>query len=174
MLCRLVPKQKRELSVTLLLLFVLIPYFLFQTSFIYEVTGSQSWSLALSGYRMSPYQLYGKLGYITNAVFFSGQWMHSYFDYRHSRLFADRSSMPLLISYGSIPLGEVPVLNDTTSLNGTLYMGKLNVVYGMVIGEEHIYGLNNLTYLNQLNVIYCDGEATVYQNATKPYSPPPR
>jgi hypothetical protein len=38
--------------------------FLFQTNFIYEVAGTESWSIPLSGYRMDPTQLYGSFGFL--------------------------------------------------------------------------------------------------------------
>ncbi len=55
---------RKELAFVTLVVVVLVPYFLFQTNFVYEVADVQSWSVPLSGYRMNPLQLYGNLGYI--------------------------------------------------------------------------------------------------------------
>jgi len=150
------------------LLFVLVPYFLFQTSFIYEITGSESWSLPLSGYRMSRYQLYYKLGYFGDQGFFGSQWIRKNFDYRSSQLYADRSSMPLLISYGAVPFGEVPLLTNGTLVltNGTVFLDQLNVEYGIVVADYYVYPLDNLAFLSDVSKIYCNGGSEVYRNCT--------
>jgi len=165
-ICKLASKREKEFQTTLLLLFVLVPYFLFQTSFIYEVTGSESWSLSLSGYRMSPYQLYYKLGYFSDQGFFSSQWIRENFDFHSSQLYADRSSMPLLTSYGSIPHGEAPPLTNATQLsaNGIAYLSQLNVVYKIVVADYYVCDLESLTFLNEMNKIYSNGGSEVYSN----------
>jgi uncharacterized membrane protein len=167
-ICKLALRREKEFQVTLLLLFVLIPYFLFQTSFIYEITGSESWSLPLSGYRMSRYQLYYKLGYFSDKGFFGSQWIRKNLDYRSSQLHADRSSMPLLISYGAVPFGEVPLLTNGTSVltNGTVFLDQLNVEYGIVVADYYVYPLDNLAFLSDVSKIYCNGGSEVYRNCT--------
>ncbi|MEM2144291.1 MAG: DUF2206 domain-containing protein, partial [Candidatus Jordarchaeaceae archaeon] len=45
-------KRRFQLIVSLLAVIVIIPYFLFQTNYVYEVSGSESWSVPLSKYRL--------------------------------------------------------------------------------------------------------------------------
>ena len=61
---KFVLKHEKTIVVSLLVVAVLVPYFLFQTNFVYQVAGTDSWSIPLSGYRMDPVRLYGDYGYI--------------------------------------------------------------------------------------------------------------
>lgn len=176
---KLTSKRESEIRTLILLLLIVIPYFLFQTSFVFETTRAQSWSLALSGYRMSNYYLYYKFGYISDQTFASAQWMKENSNLRYTAVYADRSSSALLISYGSVNIGEVMLLSNTTDvlgisangtiyvsqLNGTIYLGPLNVVDGIILGQYggdyHVYNTTELTYLNNMNRIYSDGESQI-------------
>jgi uncharacterized membrane protein len=163
-------RQRRELITAIFLLVVLVPYFLFQTSFIYEVTGSPSWSLPLSGYRMSAYQLYFTLGYVDDAGFSSADWVSQNLSPQNITLFADKASLTLLISYGSFPIGEIYMLENTTTsttlANRTMiiYLCQMNVESKVVITEYYSYSLENLTVLTEMNKIFSNAGNEIYEN----------
>jgi uncharacterized membrane protein len=162
---KLIFKNEKKLLTTLLLLAILIPYFLFQTSFMFEVAGSQSWSLSLSGYRMSPYQLYRQNAYITESAFFGAGWLGEHVDKLSTEILVDGASKSLLISYGSIDISSTGDLSNITrvSANDVVFLGPLNVVYHEVSSAYYENKLNDLSYLGDLDKIYSNGGSEVYR-----------
>ena len=170
-LVKLVSKQEKELWVSILLLIVLVPYFLFQTGFIYEVTGSESWSLPLSSYRMNGYQMYGRLGYIDDWSVFGAQWMRENVVVQHSQIYADRSStLNVLTTYGHIYRGDVEILSNTTkvSTNGTVYLSPLNTIHGIIVSKSYLCTLNELSFLSDMNLVYSNGGSEIYKDPIEP------
>ena len=166
-LVKLVSILQIEIRASVLLLIVLVPYFLFQTGFMYEVTGSQSWSVPLSGYRLEPVFLYRHIGYFYEQDVYGANWMSENVDIAHSRTYADYpSGYVVLSSYGMVPRGNIEVLSNVTVLseNSNVYLSRINVVNGVVAGSDlwnttslsHIFGLTNKVYSN--------GGCEIYKN----------
>ncbi|MHA1851891.1 MAG: DUF2206 domain-containing protein, partial [Candidatus Heimdallarchaeaceae archaeon] len=135
-LVRLIFKRKEEFLVSILLLTVLVPYFLFQADFVYELTGSESWSIPLSKYRMDPLRLYGSFGYIDAYSASGAQWLSKNVDVVNSQLYADGASRNYVLTvYGMIYRGYVNGLSNTTKVagDGVVYLSTLNVVYGKMV-----------------------------------------
>ena len=107
-------KRKKELMFVVLTVAVLVPYFLFQTNFVYEVAGTQSWSVPLSGYRMSPVQLYGHYGAMEPFSVSSVQWIAKYAPYEYN-LAADNALYTAVPAYGLIYRGYVSELSSKCS-----------------------------------------------------------
>jgi uncharacterized membrane protein len=170
LLVKFIFKQKRKLSVSILLVIVLVPYFLFQTGFIYEVTRSESWSLPLSNYRMDDYRLYYSFGYIDDWSVFSAQWMHKNTNIQSTQVYADLSSIgSVLPSYGSLYGGTILPLSNITSVqvNGTVYLGPLNILNETIATSTYIFALDELSFLDNMNKIYTNGGSEVYRNRVK-------
>ncbi len=165
---KLLSKREKEFAVLALLLIVLVPYFLFQTNFVYEVTGSESWSIPLSGYRMSPSLLYGSFGYTDAYSVYGAQWVSKKVDLENSQLYADDSSrLGVLTMYSMIYSNYVQDLTNTTilSINGTIYLSTLNVVYDKIAARGYVWNYSNLSFLfNNSNLIYANGGSEVYRN----------
>jgi len=162
----LLSKQKKELWVSILLLIVLTPYFLFQTNLVYEVTGSDSWSVPLSKYRMSSLQLYGHFGYIDGYSAFGAQWLSRNIDVEHTQIYADSPSRGnALNAYGMIHLGDVRILSNATkvSVNDTVYLSPLNIVEGTIVGEFYSFNSSELSFLNDMNKVYANGRCDIYR-----------
>lgn len=170
---RLAFRQERELAVSFLLLIVLLPYFLFQTGVVYEVTGSDVWSLSLSKYRMSLPKMEGYLGYIDEYSVFGARWLSGNIDAENRHVYADISTKrDVLTIYGMIYRDYIePITNGTRIASGrTIYLGQQNVV------GEKILGIYNYTYvewsyselraplndLNKVNKVYSNGGSEVY------------
>ena len=167
-LARFVSKQKAQIVASILLLAVLTPYFFFQTGFVYEVTGSESWSLPLSMYRMNGYKLYRLMGYIPEQNVFGAHWLSKYVDARYTQVYADMDSRhkPLL-AYGLILSSRIDVLSNTTKVEtgGIIYLGRLNVVDGIVVGESMLWNSSELSFIfSDMSKIYSNGGCEVYKN----------
>ena len=170
-LVKLVSKRKEELRGPILLLIVLVPYFLFQVGFMYEVTGSDSWSVPLSKHRMGALRLYGLYGYIDAYSVFGARWLSKNVDVERTQIYADiTSAHSVLTSYGMIYRGYVDTLTNTTRIeaNGTLYLGRLNVVEEKIVGKYgQIWNSSELPFLlSDMNKIYSNGGSEVYRSTT--------
>lgn len=165
LLVRLLSKRERGVVVSALSLIVLVPYFLFQTNFVYEVTGSPSWSLPLSGYRLSPLHLYGTMAYIDAYSAYGAQWLSNNIDFKTSALYADESALfNVLTIYGMI--NGNPLYNTTViPVHGVVYLDTLNVVYGEIPSDMHARASWNYSdfssILDDLGVVYVNGGSKI-------------
>jgi uncharacterized membrane protein len=162
----LVFKRKDELRISFLLLIVLVPYFLFQTGFIYEVTQSKSWSVPLSKYRMSQVRLYTEFGDIDACSIFGAQWVSKNVVIGYTQIYADDlSRRNELRAYGEVYTGYVEVLSNVTNVaaGGIVHLSPLNVMDGIVVGSL-VWNLSELQFLQDLNKIYSNGGSEVYKN----------
>lgn len=164
----LVFKQKGKLWISIVLVIVLTPYFLFQTEFVYEATGSDSWSVPLSKHRMDAYKLRGLLGYVDERDVFSAQWISKNVDIQNTQLYAGLSSRNnVLFSYGMVSAEDVIVLSNVTSVteNGTIYLNRLNVVEGIILGNKpYVWNKTDFSFIEDLNRIYSNGGSEIYRN----------
>ena len=164
-LFKLMFKRKRELWISAILLIVLIPHFLFQSGFVYEVTGSESWSVPLGKNTMPAIRLRRFLGYVDERDIFSTKWAQKNMDLRNSQIYADiPSNYYALFPYGMVPLEDVIVLTNVTSVakNGIVYLDRLNVIEGIITGERYVWNKTEFSFLNDLNSIYSNGGSEIY------------
>ena len=162
-----ISKRKMEVKVSILLLVVLVPYFLFQTGFVYEVTRSESWSVSLSKYRMSASKSLGQFGYYDEYSIFGAQWLSSNVAVGYTQIYADAfSRINELRSYGMVWYGYVEILSNTTEVkpNGIVYLNSLNIIEGTVVGVRLLWNSSELHFLHDLNKIYSNGGSEVYKN----------
>jgi len=89
---KLVSRRQTQLVASILLLIVLVPYFLFQTGFVYELTGTQSWSLPLSKNRMDTVFLRSNVGCFDECEVFGASWMSQNVDVTNRRIYSDSPS----------------------------------------------------------------------------------
>lgn len=167
-LVKLMSKRRTELGASVLLLIVLIPYFLFQTGFVYEVTRSQSWSLPLSKYRMDAVFLRLYMGYSDESDVFSASWVSKNVNVENSQIYADGISRNnVLTIYGMIYRGHVVGLSNVTIVanNGIVYLSTLNVVNGTIVSGGRLWNSSELSFIfDNLNTVYTNGGSEVYKN----------
>jgi uncharacterized membrane protein len=164
---RLFSKRERIFAVLALSLIVLVPYFLFQTEFVFEVTGSDSWSIPLSGYRMSALRLYGHYGYTDAYSVFGAKWLSINVNVKNSELYTD-DKPDVLIMYGFIYPGYFNRLSNTTVManNSVVYLDTLNVVAAVVPSRGLLWNTSELSSVfNDLNVIYANGDSEIYSGS---------
>jgi len=167
LIVRLFSKRKKELAVCAMLLFVLVPYFLFQTNFVYEVTGSDSWSIPLSGYRMDGLRLYGHEGYTDAYSVYGAQWLSKNVDVKNSQLYADERTAANVLTIHALILGGKSSLSNVTVVadNGVVYLSTLNVVYGVIPFGGLSWNTSELSFIfDDLNLVYTNGGSEVYIN----------
>ena len=125
-LVQFVFKHEKKIVVALLVVAVLVPYFLFQTNFVFEVAKTESWSIPLSGYRMNPMQLYGSYGYIDSYSVYGAEWVYNNVPYQYN-LLGDNGLYTALTAYGLIYRGYVgPVTNSSLLKPGRICLLKLH------------------------------------------------
>ena len=153
-------RQMQQVVFAVLVIAIIVPYFLFQTNFIYEVAGTTSWSIPLSGYRMDPLQLYGYDGYIETWSVHGAEWVSKYVPYEYN-LVADNSLFTALPAYGHVYRGYMTELTNGTVLKS----GEFAFLSYISINFEH--EVSNGTYpkvLNQTSIVYSNGNTEVYCN----------
>jgi len=168
-LVKLFSKREGRFVISVLLLIVLVPYFLFQTNFVYEVTGSDSWSVPLSGYRMSALRLYRSCGYIDEQSAYGAQWLSKYVDVKNSALFADESALANVLTIYGISYGGSSLLSNTTIVadNGVVYLSTLNVVEGVIPFGRLSWNSTELSSIfDDLNIICANGGSEIYKHPT--------
>jgi len=164
---KLLSKREKKLAVYALLLFVLVPYFLFQTSFVYEVTGSDSWSIPLSGYRMDALELYGHYGYTDAYSVYGAQWLSKNVDVGNSIIYADERTATNVLTIHALIVARKLSLSNITIVadNGVVYLSSLNVVYGLIPYGDLSWNTSELSPIfDDLNLVYTNGGSEVYQN----------
>ena len=165
-------KRKTELKASILLLAVLTPYFLFQTGLVYEVTGTESWSLPLSMHRMDVRRLYRSLGYIDEWSVFGARWMRNNVDVEYTQIYGDASVFYVLIGYGMMygRRTEIePLFNTTTVVaGGTVFLTGLNVINGIITVKSWKWNTTELSpVLNCMNKMYSNGGCEIYKNVVE-------
>jgi uncharacterized membrane protein len=162
----LIRSRKKEAITAILLLLVLVPYFLFQTSFVYEVVGADSWSLPLSMYRMNTIRLYGQFGYIDASSVFGAQWLSKNVDVGYVQIYSDGYSRGnILRGYGMVykPPNEINNVTQVVS-GGIVYLSKFNTAEETVLAYDTSWNLSELHFLNDLSKIYSNGGSEIYKN----------
>lgn len=164
----IISKKDPKLKMDVLLLAVLIPYFLFQSGFVYEIVGNDSWSVPLSGYRMNPVKLYGQLGYSTVYSVYGAQWLSKNIEVGRVPVYADLHSIDVELKiYGLIYPWYVQKLDKITHIkaNGAVYTSSLNVIEEIAVGGRELWNLSELMLFNDMNLIYSNGGSHVYKNS---------
>lgn len=159
-LVELIPKPNiRKISLFLIFV-VLIPLFLFQTGFVYEVAQVPGPSLPLSMYRWSNFELYS---FIVNDQQVTGaQWLAKYTNTTNIFVYSDEVSRDnVLWAYGMLEKGRVEILSNTTRLtsNDYAYLSNINL-----INNGEIFNSTNLTpILQNQNIIFSNGQCEIYK-----------
>ena len=153
----------------LLVFIVLVPYFLFNTGFVWEVTGDAPTSISLSMERMkrssdenANVSFSGAYTYEQDV--FSARWLSKSIDNKNP-VYSDKLSYwYILPSYGMIFPSRV--LYNTTRIRDTsyIYLSHLNVVDGlMAIGRGSNYNTTEISPpLWGNNKIYSNGGSEIY------------
>lgn len=160
---------KTESCTAVLVLIVLIPYFLFQTGFVYEVTGVSSWSIPLSKYRMG-LTLY-TMGYIDAEDAVGAIWLSERMNPQRASLYADDMARnSVLSSYGMTRRDHVVNLSNNTVIqaNDTIFLRMMNLVYGVLLAQrwsvESAWNLTEISpVIGNMSKVYSNGGCEIYR-----------
>ena len=163
----------KSVCVKVLVLTVLIPYFLFNTGFVYEITGDVPTSIPLSMERMKNSEdLVTKRGVydrcIQEQTVFGIRWLsHVAKRGKGEIIYSDKHDLPMVTAYGPIPKMPIYPLDTTHRIkkDAYVYLGSLNVIEG--IGKSRGGVTFNITELSsrleKKNRIYANGGSEVYK-----------
>ncbi len=137
-------------------------YFLFQTNLVYEATGSESWSLPLSRYRLDS-NLYTEFIYVTGPQVNSAGWLSQNANKSNLVVYADQSVYSNLIGYGEIYISHVWSLTNYTLLQHGqfMYLAELNTVYGKLDYSGELYNISSVLAQQPLAVTYNSGSCEI-------------
>ena len=169
----------KSICVKILALTVLIPYFLFNTGFVYEIAGDVPTSVPLSMERMknsedleNRMKFYG--GCVQEQTVFGIKWL-SIVASNETIIYTDGLIMPMVVGYGQVPWRNIYLLSNTTKIREDTYvfLGYSNVVEGICrnwnpefTGADVVYNFNITELsppLEKKNIIYTNGGSEVYR-----------
>ena len=155
-------KEKYLLAIVILI--VIIPFFLFQTDFVYEVAKEQSVSLPLSSYRLSSSQL-TFYGVIQPSEVSGGMWLLQFNNFNGS-VYADSMFGTTVFEYVGIKNSTWLSLTVQVGRGSLLYLGSSNVIDGVVSNPSQTSTFNVSQIVpnpDETNLVYCSGPCEIYQ-----------
>jgi uncharacterized membrane protein len=158
-------KRKDALITSILLIVVLVPYFLFQTGFVYEIAQGYSWSVPLSMHNKELLRLYCEFGYIDSYSICGAKWLSENANTSSIQIYSDDfSRRNELRAYGVIYAGRVEVLSNITKItNGTVYLNPSNTIENVLVGTRYLWNTSDLEYQNEMAKVYSNGGSEVYK-----------
>lgn len=165
------PRLPKSYMPSILTLIVITSLFLFETGFVYEVSGDVSYSVPLSLYRMNRTLVYGR-GYLAESADVAGvQWLHSNVILNPempTTIYADSVSIYCrLISYGRLSSDYTDILFNGTYFDSTdvyVYLRRFNTFDGKIaLMEGQWLNTSDLDpRLEALDEIYTNGGSEVF------------
>ena len=169
------PESRNYIAVLILVLGALVPYFLFSTGFVYEITKDSPTSMSLGMERMSIDNI-TKVGfyntYIPEQDVYSARWFSKNRDF-NKRIYADRDSLlNVLHSYGMIPQFKVysPFKEDKLHeidfpASYYVYLRKFNVCEDTYVDPSRlIFNVSAISPLiDKTSNVYSNGCGNIYK-----------
>ncbi len=157
-------KINEKYILAIVVLAILIPFFLFQTDFVYEVARESSVSLPLSSYRFSAFTL-ADFGVLQESEVSGANWL-AHFGNVNETVYADMLS-GVIFDYASAQ-SPVPLSLGVSTMEGSfIYLREFNVFDGTVLTSYGPSGSFNITQvtpsLNETNLIYSTGSCEIYE-----------
>ena len=148
----------------IVVLAVLIPFFFFQTGFVYEVTKEESYSLPLSAHRFDAIKL-ASMGVVSEPEVSSAAWL-SQCQSLTRKVFADQSSISIF-AYRKVQNGEWLSLSLPVPSGSYVYLRQYNVYDGVVFSSYGSVGEFNVSQvvpnLNETYLVYSSGSCEIYK-----------
>jgi uncharacterized membrane protein len=161
-----ISRRRNQTRALNLVLVVLIPFFLFETSFIYELTRDFSSSLSLSMYRMDRDKLYDSITDEREVV--AALWLSSQLNSaQHARVYGDIiSDYHVLTSYGMMSAESFDELTNTTQFTSGanyVYLRGVNTIEGIMRREGYWWNLSDINpILDNQNIIYSNKNSEIF------------
>lgn len=163
-------KNKNQTLRLGLTLIILVPFFLFQTGFIYEATGVESYSIPLSKYRFD-FEQYSGLGLINDRDIFSVKWLSQNDLQGSAIIYSDPLADSQLVrgGYGKFPMNRTEqLLSNITEVksNSIVYLTWSNFAYGIMENGNFYWNTSQYVHssLGSMDQIYSSGPCAIYEN----------
>jgi uncharacterized membrane protein len=159
-------KKNKEFLASIFLIVILVPYFLFQTGFVYEIVGNDTWCLPLSAYRMPAYRSRGQLGLTDERDIICAEWLRVNVNTHGTTVYGDNPSVSYaLFAYCMIKKEDMIVLNNVTNIadNSVIYLSRLNTIDNIIVGQKFIWNTSEFPFPNDLSVIYTNGASEIFR-----------
>jgi uncharacterized membrane protein len=170
-------EKKRESYSLILILILLVTFFLFQTGFVYEITGDPvPSSISLSKYRIDAYT-HTMLGLVHENDFFGAMWLSKYGNIKYVQIYSDVKSKFQVLTDTIVDVNNrVNVLSNRTVFANPsyIYLSRYNTITGILLYDtmhqiniqyniSEIYVFNNAMVFN--NKLYSNGACEIYYYA---------
>jgi uncharacterized membrane protein len=160
-----VTRRKHQAMALKLILVILIPFFLFETGFIYEVTRDYSYSLPLSKYRMDLATKYERI--IDEKEVAASEWLLANSVSPDSLVYGDFiSTYKVLTSYGMLSGNRLRELFNTTlfsSKGNCVYLREVNTIEGIMRSQFFAWNTSDFqSSLNNQSLIYSNRDTVVF------------
>ena len=148
-------------ATSIVLLAVLIPYFFFQTGFLYEVVKDETWALPLSSYRFNRVKL-AQMGVFSGDEVRGAFWLSNYKD-PALYVYADSLCGELLF-YQSVSRVISPFSGTRMLPSGYVYLRAHNLYYCTVFDGDLPLNITQLDpSLNETSQVYSSGLCQIYK-----------
>jgi uncharacterized membrane protein len=156
---------KKQTVATNLILIILVPFLLFQTGFIYEVTDDYNYSLPLSMYRMDRITLSSRI--IDAKEVTAASWLSNRMNHSNGLVYGDFiSTLKVLTSYGMLSTENFRDLSNTTRFTGKInyiYLREVNTLENKIIGANGSWNSTDVFPLvENRNNIYSNGASKIF------------
>lgn len=154
------PKLGTKLASVILISAILVPFFLFQTGFIYEIGGDPyPTTPSLSKYRMGN-TLFTHMGFVRESDVSGAIWFSNNVNVERAQIYADLVSESFVLrSYGMVPSVYIFTISNESTPTSTSY-AYLSIYNESVIAQGG--EMFNLTELPSLpNTIYSNGISSI-------------
>jgi uncharacterized membrane protein len=156
-------RVKKKILLSAIVALVIIPFFLFQTGFVYEIVKDDSISLPLSAYRLNPTQL-AQRGVISSYDVSGAVWLAEYGD-AGKPVYADVNSYSIF-GYTGILKG-VPLTPYITAESGSyMYLNQVNIRDGIVFQYSggQTFNVSQITSnIRAMNTVYSSGDCEIFR-----------
>jgi uncharacterized membrane protein len=156
-------RVKEKILISILVLCVLIPFFLIQTGFVYEITKEESYSLPLSSYRIDAMTI-TNMGVLTETEVSGGMWLSKYAN-RNATVYADVTAGSIFVCT-VLPIPCLLYWGDPLPSGDYVYLRNYNIASGKLFstfGQSVSYNLTQTSpSLDDSDLIYSSGSCEVY------------
>jgi len=167
---RLVRQNLKPALGIALLMFVIVPFFLFQTGFVYEVTGEINYSIPLSKKRMG-FTPYIEQSLVEEYDVYGARWVLGNVNYSRSPIYVsarDPISVRALNSYGMVYSNTIHEIYDeaNVALNGIVFLGWINFTNETMNMTTEKYNTTGISLtVSFFNKAYCSGKCEIYESS---------
>jgi len=160
-----ITRRKHQALALKLILIVLIPFFLFETGFIYEVTRDYSYSIPLSNYRMDLLSKYDRI--VDGKEVVAANWLLVNSVSSKTLVYGDYISTYKVLTSYALMSGETlrELLNTTQFTSGSnyVYLREVNTICDVMRSQFFNWNTSDVQWiLNNQSLIYSNKDSMIF------------